>query len=122
MVVITEEGPVDCRIRINRLQAEEVRIASLDVKHAALPRKGFVVEGAEKLSKPVKLIAHFGAVGDVAEILWAIVMGDVGGMRPIGVRRITGGIRRLIRSFLVETLLIPAERHRRLAEFGDESD
>ena len=45
-------------------------------------------------------------------------MRDVGGMHPIGVHRTTVWIR----DFLVETFLIPAERHGGMMKSGDESD
>ena len=58
MVIITEKVLLHCRVRIDRGQAEEVRVASLDEKHSTFPRKRLGTECGEEIAKPMKLRAH----------------------------------------------------------------
>src|SRR5208337_349930 len=116
MIIITEEIRLDLRIRIDRLQAEQVRIASLDEKDAALPRERTVLDCAEEVTETVKLLCHLGVVCDVAEILRPVVVGDVGSVSPI---RVHGTFVR-IGHFLVKSFFVPTEGNTRLMQLIDE--
>ena len=61
----------------------------------------------------MKLAAQGRVIGDIAEILWSIVVSDVGRVGPIGSRRtLIGGLH-------IVSLLVPAEGYRCLLQLGD---
>src|SRR5208282_1313442 len=87
MVVVAQKVLLYGWIEIDRLQAKEVLKPALDEEDAALFRERLLIEGIEKVLEPVKLATHYRVIGDVAEILWPIVVRDVGRVGPIGGRR-----------------------------------
>src|SRR5579875_1273324 len=108
MVATTEKIALDFGVGVGRLEMEGIEAAALDEKKSAIERKGMRGESGEKIVHAVEFAAELGIVGDVAEVLRAVVVGDVAGVEAESVER-AGIVGRFCGDVAVVAFLKPGE-------------
>src|SRR5208282_2507166 len=92
-------------------QAIEVAIPAADIEHATLRRQRVVADGGVEIAEALEVRVGFArVVGLIAEVLRAVVMGDV-----VEIGDYTSGIGRLV----IVSFLVPAPVHRPVQAAGD---
>ena len=85
VVVISQEGMLDGRRGINGNQPIVVVVAAAQVEDAAAGGQGAVFNRVEEVLCAMQVIVQdLRVVGEIAEILWAVVMQDVPGVQSPG--------------------------------------
>ena len=97
-VGVRERGRV-VRVGHGRREAGQVGEAAADVEHAAVGREVALPHVAEEVAEAAKVGLVGRVVGDVAEILWPLVVADVA---------VVAGVGGLVRGFVVVAFLVPA--------------